>query len=406
MSEWERGTLEDVLVEVDDRNADGAATLVLSVTEGRGIVPQTEVFRKRIATDDTTKYKVVQPLDIAWNPYLLWTGAVGQWLGSEPGVTSPVYPIFRTRPDQDARFWGLVLGSGVLTPYFDSTAVGSIQRRRRTTLPVFNAATVSIPPVADQRRIADVIAAVDAQIEALEAELGRARATLARTSTDIIDALPETRALGEFTETRSGPSYAAADVATTSKPGSVPVIGIPNTKPDGSLDLSEIGYVTGLAKSVATIDEASLVLIRTNGNRQRIGNVYLPPAEAHGHAVSAFQFLMKVDDPLDREFVYWLLREPSMQTAMSEAASGTTGLGNLAVRWLNATEVPWSDNPDNRAAVVAPLRALQDAIDGLSAELRHLRAFRSTLLTALLSQEIEVPESYDALLEPEMSGAS
>lgn len=399
MSEWMPGNLSDVLVEVDDRNVDGAVQLVLSVTEGRGVVPQTEVFKKRIATADTTKYRLVQPLDIVWNPYLLWTGAIGQWLGSGTGVTSPVYPIFRARGDQEPRFWGLVLGSGILKPYFDSTAVGSIQRRRRTTLPVFGKAPMLIPPRAEQRRLVDVMATVDAQIDALAEEVERARVALSRLNSDLMEALPVSRTLGDFTTTRSGPSYAAANVSPTCSTDSVPVIGIPNTKPDGSLDLSGIGHVVGLPDSVRTIDESSLVLIRTNGNRQRIGNVYMPSAAAHGFAVSAFQFLMKVEDPADREFVYWLLREPSMQAEMSEAASGTTGLGNLAVKWLNAVDIPWSDDPAEQAAVVAPLRSLQDTIEASSEELSRLRAFRAALLTSLLNQEIEIPESYDRLLE-------
>lgn len=399
MSEWPIGSLNDVLTEVNNRNTEGTVELVLSVTEGRGIVPQTEVFKKRIATNDTTKYKIVQPLDIVWNPYLLWTGAVGQWMGEEAGVTSPVYPTFRVRENQFARFWGLVLESGLLTPYYNSTAIGSIQRRRRTTVPVFKASSVRIPSQAEQRRIVDVMAAVDTQVEALRVEVEVARIVLTRLNSELVKEFPKSHTLGDFTSTRSGPSYSAADVSSSPSTGAVPVIGIPNTKPDGSLDLADVRHVVGLPDSVGKIDESSLVLIRTNGNRQRIGNVYLPPAATYGHAVSAFQFLMKVNEPSDREFVYWLLREPSMQAAMSKAASGTTGLGNLAVRWLNAVQIPWSDDLAKRAAVVGPLRALQNTIDTASEELSHLRSFRSTLLASLLNQEIEIPDSYDDFLQ-------
>ena len=52
-----------------------------------------------------------------------------------------------------------------------------------------------------------------------------------------------------------------------------------------------------------------------------------------------------------------------------------------------------------RAAVVAPLRSLQTVVDLSSRELSHLRTLRSSLLTSLLNEEIEIPESYDALLE-------
>jgi len=167
--------------------------------------------------------------------------------------------------------------------------------------------------------------------------------------------------------------------------------------------LAEVGHVSGLASSVRAVDKSSLILIRTNGNRQRIGNVYLPPTAAHDHAVSAFQFLMKVSEVEDREFIFWVLRDPQMQVRMSDAASGTTGLGNLAVKWLNAVEIPWSDDPSERSAVVSRLRAQQDVCDGARAELVRLRTFRTTLLNALLSQVISIPESYDALFEAELS---
>lgn len=169
-TDWKPGTLNDVLEHVDVRNEDRSVDLVLSVTERRGILPQSEVFNKRVATEDTSNYKVLWPLDIAWNPYLLWTGAIGQWLGDRPGVTSPVYPVFRVRDGQDARFWGMLLEGGVLTPYFDSRAIGSIARRRRTTMPVFEEAPTFIPPLPMQARIVEVIDAVDDQIAALEVE--------------------------------------------------------------------------------------------------------------------------------------------------------------------------------------------------------------------------------------------
>ena len=160
----------------------------------------------------------------------------------------------------------------------------------------------------------------------------------------------------------------------------IPVLGISNTKPDGSIDLTDVGYVKGLPASTATVDEASLILIRTNGNRQRIGNVYLPPLEAHGYAVSAFQFLMKVAEPADREYLYWVLSTDDIQDRMSEAASGTTGLSNLAVRWLNEQKIPWPDGPVAREGFFRTVRAFVSAETSLRAESATLASLRSSLL--------------------------
>lgn len=403
MSSREVKSLEEVADRVTTKNAAGYER-VLTVAAGHGLVDQQTYFNKRIASADLSGYWVVEPGDFVYNKSTSkdapW-GVVARWDGDEPAVVTSLYIVFRARPGIDPDFF---LHACNDKHFFDSLR-GTLREGARAhgllnvRLAEFFGAQLIVPSLAEQRRIADVISAVDEHIEAMQDELKSARKTLFRFNSELIVALPEFRALAEFTSTRSGPSYAAADVSPTPSPGSIPVIGIPNTKPDGSLDLTDIGHVVRLPRSVGKIDESSLVLIRTNGNRQRIGNVYLPPATASGHAVSAFQFLMKVDDPLDREFMYWVLREPSMQAAMSGAASGTTGLGNLAVRWLNALRVRWSNDPSERAAVVAPLRSLQNSIDAFSNELSRLRTFRSALLSALLNQEIEISDSYDRLLE-------
>lgn len=353
------------------------------------------------ATSKATRFYRVQPGQFIYNRLFAWKGSfglVGDGLaGSYVSNEFPLFDCDRSRLLPE--FLNLHFGQPSVWSYVERVSTGTTASRSRWKESEFNDYEIVLPPPEVQRRIVDVVAAVDAHIEAMREEIEHARMALSRLNSDLIEALLVSRVLGQFTSTRSGPSYAAGDVSQAPSPGSAPVIGISNTKPDGSLDLTDIGHVVGLPHSVGKIDESSLVLIRTNGNRQRIGNVYLPPATAHGYAVSAFQFLMKVDDPSDREFVYWVLRERSVQAAMSEAASGTTGLGNLAVRWLNALEVPWSNDPTERAAVVAPLRSLLDSIDASSSELSRLRTFRSALLSALLNQEIEIPDSYDRLLE-------
>jgi len=236
-----------------------------------------------------------------------------------------------------------------------------------------------LPPLDVQNRIADLLWAVERNLWAANAERDAARTTLGRFARHRLSKMPTTTRLGEVATTRSGPSFAASAVNELPVEGSVPVLGIPNTKPDGAIDLNGVRNVTGLAESVGKIDDSSLVLIRTNGNRQRIGNVYLPPAEAHGHAVSAFQFLMRSNDPADREYLYWVLSEPTMQERMSEAASGSVGLGNLAVRWLNDQQIPWSKDGASRRAMVNEMRNLATVVTLIDSKRETLIALRSSL---------------------------
>ena len=236
-----------------------------------------------------------------------------------------------------------------------------------------------LPPLDEQKRIADLLWAAERHRISSTQKRNAARALLGRLAGRRLSSLPSTVRLGDVATTRSGPSFAASDVHELVVQGSVPVLGIPNTKPDGTVDLNGVGHVTGLAASVGTVDVSSLVLIRTNGNRKRIGNVYLPPAAAHGHAVSAFQFLMRSNDPADREYLFWVLSEPTMQERMSEGASGTVGLGNLAVRWLNEQQIPWSADATERQALVDELRNLASVVTDVDSDLAALGDLRSAL---------------------------
>jgi restriction endonuclease S subunit len=172
---WVQATLKDALEPIANRPNGKEYPLVLSVTEKRGIIPQTEVFKHRIATDDISKYKVLEPMDIAYNPYLLWCGAIGQWKGLTPGVVSPVYECFRVKESCVPRYLGLIFETGILTDYFNALAIGSIVRRRRTIPSDFIAAPILLPPLPEQKRIADLISSVDSYIEALEQQAECAR---------------------------------------------------------------------------------------------------------------------------------------------------------------------------------------------------------------------------------------
>lgn len=240
-----------------------------------------------------------------------------------------------------------------------------------------------IPPLDEQKRIADLLWAVEAHRRAVLELRAAGRACLWRLVRHRLASIASMIRLCEVATTRSGPSFDASDLHDRAVEGSIPVIGIPNTKSDGTIDLADVGHVTGLPDSVGRVDDRSLILIRTNGSRERIGNVYLPPAEAHGHAVSAFQFLMQANDSRDRDYLFWVLNDRAMQDRMSDSASGSVGLGNLAVRWLNAQEVPWPAEGDDRRALVEEFRRFEAAGVAVGSQLASLEVLRGAISTAI-----------------------
>ena len=358
-------------------------------------------FHRETVTPKAGTIYRVRPGQFIYNRLFAWKGSFGLVTEDLAGsFVSNEFPLFACDPGRLLpEYLIYVFGRPEVWSRIERVSTGTTASRNRWNEPAFNAYEVALPSLQEQRRIIAVMAVVDTEIEALEREVEVASLLMERVLAEAMQDLSSSVTYGMVATTRSGSSWAADDETKTPVDGSVKVVKITNTKSDGSLDLSDETYVLGLPDSTATLDAGSLIIIRTNGNRSRIGNVYRAAPAVYGCAVSAFQFLSRANDPADRDFLYWALREPSMQQRMSEAASGSTGLGNLAVKWLNTTDVPWSDDEAVRADVVARLDSTQATVERLAGELAALRTVRADLLTALLSQEITIEAAVDEFVK-------
>jgi type I restriction enzyme, S subunit len=324
-------------------------------------------------------------------------GASAVWQGELPGRVCFQNTLLRFRAKPDVSDPGFLAAwtshthrSGKFAEIAGGSSILHIGSERASTMPV------QWPTLVEQRRIADLIHAFDGQAAALDSEAKTVEEVLHRMLDQAWDDPDEAIPVGSVADLASGPSWAASDERPAPEPGTTPVVKITNTRPDGRLDLSERLYVKSLA-STRLLDDRSLIAIRTNGNRERIGNVYLPNDEVFGSAVSAFQFIVQCQSSANRDYLYWVMRAPRTQRIMSDAASGSTGLGNMGARWLRALEVPWP-GAEARTRFVEQASVTASVLDGLLNECQCLRVVRSTLLTSLLSGQVTIPDSYQSLL--------
>jgi len=356
---------------------------------GRGLVAKGEL------DGGDTEYAAMNVLradQVVMRKLTAWEGPITVVPAEFDGfVASNEFPTFTLGPELVPDWMRHVCRSPRLWAEMKNRVSGTVQRRKRLNPEQLLQIQLPIPPREVQARIVEMLDAVDDQIIALDNEaeaLARLRGRLLDEFT--VSAFGNVKPLGELCPMiGSGPSWAAKDESSASSEGARTVLKITNTRPDGSIDLSELAYVVGLPASTKVIGSTSLVMIRTNGNRKRIGNVYLPPGEVYGAAVSAFQFILDAVDTATRDYVHLVLSGPRIQHLMSASASGSTGLGNLAVRWLKTLEIPWPD-VEVREAQVESVQAVDAEIAALRAETARLRKARAGLLSGLLNRAIDI----------------
>lgn len=391
---WVETTLGELLKRSDVRQGSGPAGRVLTVSEQFGLVDQEEHMGRRLATADTSKYKVVNEGDIVYNVYLLWKGAIGQSSFSETCVTSPVYEVFRPIGVVSPRILGMILRSGFLRRDFDEISIGSIERRRRAPWKQFLEVKVALPPLHEQRRIVDLMDSVDAAVNAAQAEVETATNSRRTVFDGLVAAKGvelEWKPLGETGTFRRGRRFTKADYVESG----LPCIHYGQIHTD--LGLRTFRSLTHLPESMSEkmrlAQPGDLVFAATSEDVDDLGKatVWLGgrPAAVHDDC-QIFQHGM---DPV---FAAHLVDSFEFHRQKVVFAAGTK-VTRISGNDLAKIVLPIPDR--GTQCTIGQIMGLHDdAITAATAALDRLRSLRSSLLTCLLSGQHEIPESYDRFL--------
>jgi type I restriction enzyme M protein len=145
--------LADVLQESNATLGNAQEPEILSITENAGLVLQRERFSKRVATEDTSSYKIVNRTDIVYNPYLLWAGAIDQCWVIDVGITSPAYAVLSVKDGFEPFLVGHVIKSNLMKKWYWNISIGTHERRRTAPVDRFLNLDIELPDEATQKRL-------------------------------------------------------------------------------------------------------------------------------------------------------------------------------------------------------------------------------------------------------------
>lgn len=163
----------------DERNESGSGDLpILTVSINTGIsdheIPDEEKTRIVVRSEDKSKYKRVYPGDLAYNMMRAWQGAFGAV--RTDGMISPAYVVAKPKANAeiDSRYIEALLRTPSAIEEMHRYSHGITDFRLRLYWPEFKNIHVCIPPIDEQREIADYIDIKSAQIDELIAKKERA----------------------------------------------------------------------------------------------------------------------------------------------------------------------------------------------------------------------------------------
>jgi len=159
----------------DERNESGSAELpILTVSINTGIsdheIDDDEKQRVFVRSEDKSKYKRVYPGDLAYNMMRAWQGAFGAV--RTDGMISPAYVVARPKGNSqlDSRYMEALLRTPSAIEEMHRYSHGITDFRLRLYWPEFKNICVCVPPIYEQREIADYIDEKSEQINSLVAK--------------------------------------------------------------------------------------------------------------------------------------------------------------------------------------------------------------------------------------------
>jgi type I restriction enzyme S subunit len=167
---WMRN--KELLFEAQKLSTDGTEEL-LSVSHLTGVGPRSEKNVTMTEAESLDGYRVVEQGDLVINTMWAWMGALG--IARHPGIVSPAYGVYRPRPSApfEPRFFDYLYRSTEYVLEMTRVSRGIWSSRLRLYPEVFLRMAVPVPPLDEQRAIADYLDRETARIDTLIEEQHR-----------------------------------------------------------------------------------------------------------------------------------------------------------------------------------------------------------------------------------------
>lgn len=167
--EWKTYKLKELLKECNIRNKNNIENNILSVSNKYGFIKQTDFFDKIVASKDTCNYKIIYINQFAYNPSRINVGSIALLKNYESGILSPMYIVFECINELYNIYFNYWIQSylfmGIIKSYLSGSVRDSLNFKDMARI------SITIPPLDEQKAIADILSTADEEINLLNKQL-------------------------------------------------------------------------------------------------------------------------------------------------------------------------------------------------------------------------------------------
>ena len=301
------------------------------------------------------------------------------------GYCSTDFLVLRPRSGVDPRFAGHAASSDAIFRHAERNSIGT--GMPRTSWMAVSQAPIAVPPLEEQRRIAEVLDTIDETIRATE----RVIAKLMATQTGILRTELEAGALTSRQSTieREFEIESGITINATRAPRFNPVgyLRVANVQ-RGFIDTSALAMLEATQGEVIQkgLVAGDLLVVEGHASPREIGRCAVVPPSAEGLVFQNHLFRLR-SRSIAPDVAQLLLNAMDAQEYWRRMCSTSSGLHTINSSMLRSMPISVPDR-DHQRVLLDLIRASNDSVFSETTQLEKLRRLRSGLASDLLSGRV------------------
>lgn len=373
---WRRVKFGDMAECVNDRVDDPSKAGVDRYVGLEHLDPETLTIRRWGTPDEVESTKLrFRPGDIIFGKRRAYQRKLA--VADFEGICSAHAMVLRAKPNTVLpEFLPFLMQSDMFMERAVAISVGSLS-------PTINWKTLAaeefaLPPLEEQRRMAQALSAADASWQSLtEASVASETTATALVETFIANATGTTT-IGELV---ADISYGCSLKSWSEQKG-IPILRIPNVL-RGELDLTDMQWVelTAGERGRFSVQIGDVLLVRTNGNPNYVGRSVAVEGEVGEMAYASYLLRLRVNPARIRpSFLSAIVNAPTTRRGLRGSVKSSAGNFNINTGGVNSQRIPASTLME-QDALLEQLAAIRDThkrlVERAAAAKAHLRLLLS-----------------------------